>query len=196
MRFQPPGKIPAPTTLPGHGGPPPCGSARPTFSEAFFVEGSGPIKIRPATARERGFIRFLVLSANLYPLQLDWRRFHVAENGGRILGAGQIRVHSDGAREMASVVVARAYRRKGIGTRLVRRLLDGLQDRVFLCCREDLGPFYAGFGFQRISPESLPNSLGYLYRIEALGSLVLSVVRSTEPDLIAMARDPTLALSG
>jgi len=154
------------------------------------------ISFRPATARDQGTIRLLVVSANLYPLDLDWRRFQVAENGGRILGAGQIRVHPDGGRELASVVVARKYRRRGIGTELVRRLLDGRRDRIFLCCSENLGPFYTRFGFQRIPPEALPGRLEYLFRIEALGSLVLSVVRPSEPDLIAMARHPDGASSG
>ncbi len=158
--------------------------------------GMEKITFRAATASDQGRIRLLVLSANLYPLDLDWRRFQVAVNGARILGAGQIRVHPDGCREMASVVVARKYRRQGIGTELVRRLLNGRRGGVFLCCREDLGPFYARFGFRLIPPETLPDSLEFLYRIEALGSLVLSIFRPSEPDMIAMARFPDRVPSG
>lgn len=147
------------------------------------------MRLRPATPGDRGTIRRLVVSANLYPLNLDWRRFAVAENGAGILGVGQIRVHVDGSRELASVVVRKPYRRRGIGSGLVGRLLEGRRKRVFLCCRADLEPFYRRFGFIRVPPETLPDSLAYLYRIEALGSLVLSVFRR-EPDLVAMARQP------
>lgn len=157
--------------------------------EASDGEG-GFIRLRPAAPEDRGTICRLVVSANLYPLNLDWRRFAVAENGGGILGVGQIRVHNDGSRELASVVVRKPYRRRGIGSELVGRLLEGRRNQVFLCCREDLEPFYARFGFHRVPPETLPDSLGYLYRVEALGSLVLSVFRPDEPDLIAMARQP------
>lgn len=157
------------------------------------MESTNRITLRAAGQSDQGTIRRMVVLANLYPLDLDWRRFLLAKDGNRTVGVGQIREHPDGCRELASVVVERPYRNRGIGTRLVTRLVEKEREEVFLCCREDLGDFYGRVGFQPISPARLPNSLEFLYRIEALGTRVLTVFRPTEPDLISMIRVPPVS---
>ncbi len=73
------------------------------------------------------------------------------EAGGRVVGF--ITAVGDGV--LASYIplleVLPEYRGQGIGTELVRRLLDRLRDRymVDLVCDEDLVPFYERFGMVR-----------------------------------------------
>ena len=49
------------------------------------------INIRPATAKDGETIKALVRMARINPRNLDWRRFIVAEENGRVVGIGQVK---------------------------------------------------------------------------------------------------------
>ncbi len=68
---------------------------------------------------------------------------------------GFARVLTDGVYRavLEDVVVAEAYRSRGIGRRLVELLLAelGEVEEVMLGCMENLAPYYEQFGFKRVS---------------------------------------------
>jgi GNAT superfamily N-acetyltransferase len=91
--------------------------------ESITVAGLAPVRIRPATQYDQRDIEALVHSARPNPNDLDWRRFVVATDGVRIVGAVQLRRHADGSREPGSLVVRRQARRQGLAARLIDALL-------------------------------------------------------------------------
>lgn len=69
------------------------------------------IHIRRATSRDQDAIVALVRSERLNPTGLDWPHFVVAaDDGGRLVGAVQLRWLADGARELGSLIVLPALR--------------------------------------------------------------------------------------
>jgi hypothetical protein len=51
----------------------------------------------------------MVREARINPRNLHWSRFLLAEEGGRIVGIGQVKIHKNGTREVASGVVRHEY---------------------------------------------------------------------------------------
>ncbi len=82
------------------------------------------ITIRPATEDDQHAITRLVHDARFNPHGLDWRRFVVADESGRIVGCAQLKIHRHGTRELHLLAVERGRRGVGIGSRLVEALLD------------------------------------------------------------------------
>jgi N-acetylglutamate synthase-like GNAT family acetyltransferase len=114
--------------------------------------------IRKATKNDFLFILKLILGVGINPLGLDWRRFLVAvhENGGNI-GCAQIKIHKDGARELASVAVVPGYRHLGVAHGLIRKILENQESPIYLTCRESLVSFYERFGFyEMVNLNSMP----------------------------------------
>jgi GNAT superfamily N-acetyltransferase len=81
------------------------------------------ITIRPATEDDHDAITRLVHDARLNPNGLDWRRFVVADEGGRIVGCADLKIHRHGTRELHLLAVEPARRGAGIGSRFVEALL-------------------------------------------------------------------------
>jgi len=115
------------------------------------------LRLRAATAADSGRIRRLVIGAGLFPLDLNWRRFIVAEDGRQVVGCVQMRRHR-GADELGSLVVARSQRGRGVARLLIERLLEGEPGPVYLICAERLEPFYRRFGFNVVN-DGLPSAL-------------------------------------
>jgi N-acetylglutamate synthase-like GNAT family acetyltransferase len=128
--------------------------------------------IRPATAADQGEISTLVLSESLNPNDLDWRRFVVATDGARILGAVQMRRHLDGARELGSLVVRRQARGQGIATRLIAALLAAERGRVLMITGSAFAGHYARWGFRRIQLTAAPASIRRNYCIGRLAGII------------------------
>jgi N-acetylglutamate synthase-like GNAT family acetyltransferase len=126
-------------------------------------------QIRKARETDQDTIRALVRQARVNPLNLDWRRFLVAEVEGEVIGCGQIKNHRDGSSELASIVVEENWRLKGIASALIIRLLDGITDPVWLICQIDLVGFYTRFGFvERADSEDTPKHLRRAFRMVRL----------------------------
>lgn len=104
----------------------------------------------------------MVRGAHLNPLDLNWRRFLVAEDTTGIVGVGQIRPHKK-APELASLVVREGRRKQGIGGQLVRALIAQSPGTLYLFCGRDMEGFYARFGFQTLSVRESPPALRYKY---------------------------------
>ena len=58
--------------------------------------------IRPATEHDDAAIKAVIRAARINPNDLEWQRFLVVEDAGRIVGTGQIKPHADGTRELSS----------------------------------------------------------------------------------------------
>jgi GNAT superfamily N-acetyltransferase len=82
------------------------------------------ITIRLATEDDQHTITRLVRDARLNSNGLDWRRFVVADEGGRIVGCAELKIHRHGTREIHLLAVEPERRGAGIGSRLVGALLD------------------------------------------------------------------------
>jgi len=79
--------------------------------------------VRRARADDQPVITALVRQARLNPADLQWQRFVIAERDGHAVGVAQLRRHSDGSNELASLVVEPASRGHSVATHMVDALL-------------------------------------------------------------------------
>jgi N-acetylglutamate synthase-like GNAT family acetyltransferase len=113
--------------------------------------------IRPANAEDELAIKALVRSSNINPIGIHWQRFLVAEDSAsgarRIVGIGQVKVHGDGSRELASIATVPDRQGEGIATAIIETLLEAESRTspgpLYLTCRSQMEPFYQRFGFQK-----------------------------------------------
>lgn len=123
--------------------------------------------IRSATVADQATIKQIIHTARLNPFSLDWRRFLVAEDAGQIVGIGQIKPHSDGSRELASIAVIPERQKQGIASALIRELIgrDAGRGDLYLICRAELEAFYARFGFRALAFNEMPPYFRRLVRV-------------------------------
>jgi len=114
------------------------------------------LTIRPATQADQEMIRRLIKEAGINPMSLNWPNFVVAEDGGAIVGVGQVKTHGDGSRELASIAVIPARQSQGIGGAIIKTLLAREHGVVHLTCRRQLQGYYERFGFRRLEPVEFP----------------------------------------
>ena len=145
--------------------------------------------LQPAAEFHAAAIHKMVIGARLNPADLDWRHFIVALTPeGEVIGCGQVKSHRDGSRELASMVVHRAYRKQGIARAIIEKLVAENPPPLYLMCRSKLGPFYEKFGFRIITIEEMPR---YFQRISKLAGLAEIFSRSGET-LLVMKRESRL----
>jgi N-acetylglutamate synthase-like GNAT family acetyltransferase len=124
-------------------------------------------RLRPAVEADQKPIRALIRSVGINPMGLDWPRFWVAVDGQDwIVGCAQVKEHGDGARELASVAVRPAWRRRGVAADLVRHLMELHGPPLWLTCRSSLTEFYARFGFREVDEDpEMPRLLRRVRRL-------------------------------
>ena len=104
-------------------------------------------------------------------MALDWNRFIIASApDGTLIACGQIKPHSEGTLELASIAVHPDWRGQGLAREIIKRLVAETPRPIYLTCRSDLEPFYIKFGFR-----SLPSSelTPYFRRIQKLANLMM-----------------------
>ncbi len=123
--------------------------------------------MREARAGDKSAIRDLVCGERLNPLGLNWRHFVVATAAdGSVIGCGQIKIHSDGSRELASLVVREDWRGRGVGSAIVRRLAEHAPSPLWLMCRSELAGYYRRFHFREAgADEPLPLYFRWVRRL-------------------------------
>lgn len=132
--------------------------------------------LRPACAKDIWAIRKLVLSAKLDPTQIRWSQFWVIEGDGRLVACGQLRSFP-GAQELGSLVVAPAWRGRGLGSYLVKHLIQEATRPIYLeCLGKKLAEFYTRFGFVPIAWQELPQSLKWKFGVSQLVSRLLPMI--------------------
>lgn len=133
-------------------------------------------QLRPAIEADSSAIRTLVHQAQINPLDLDWPRFIVAVSpDGELVGCGQVKTHRDGSRELASIVVAPAFRNQGIARAIIEHLSGSHPGTLYLTCRSSLGPFYEKLGYRIIQQEEMPRyfrRISHLFRFMSKAHLV------------------------
>ena len=142
------------------------------------------MNIRPAQAADQKTITHIVRTAQINPMDLDWRRFVVAEEDGTIVGVGQVKSHGHGSRELASIAVIPERQRQGIGSDIIRTLLSNERETLYLMCREEMAAYYERFGFHQISTDQMPQ---YFRRMHRLTNSFLA--RKIGVRIIVMRRD-------
>ena len=115
-----------------------------------------PLTIRPATLTDQETIRLLIKEAHINRMSLHWPNFLVAEDGGAIVGVGQVKTHGDGSRELASIAVIPPRQSQGIGSAIIKALLARELGIVHLTCRAQLQGYSERFGFRRLEPPEFP----------------------------------------
>lgn len=131
--------------------------------------------VRKATSEDNWPIRLLVLSAQLDPTQLRWQQFWVIECDRQLTACGQLRNFSD-IQELGSLVVAPAWRGRGLGSFLTQHLISTATQPLYLeCLGQRLVKFYSRFGFVPIAFEDLPRSLKPKFRLSELGKKLIRV---------------------
>jgi N-acetylglutamate synthase-like GNAT family acetyltransferase len=140
------------------------------------------VTIRPAELSDHQAIQKLIRQVRINPMDLDWERFLVAVNEhGKVIGCGQIKPHSDGSRELASIAVLPEQRQQGIASALIEQLLAQSTGDLYLMCRSPLGTFYERFGFQTVEGNDLPP---YFKRMKRLARWIKSLDKNGETLLV------------
>ncbi|BAY11317.1 GNAT family N-acetyltransferase [Calothrix sp. NIES-2098] len=131
--------------------------------------------LRKATSEDDWPIRLLVLSAKLDPTQLRWQQFWVIECDRQLAACGQLRSFSN-IQELGSLVVAPAWRGRGLGSLLTQHLIATATQPLYLeCLGQRLAQFYSRFGFVTVAFEDLPRSLKPKFRWSELGRKLIRV---------------------
>ena len=142
------------------------------------------MNIRLATAADQKTVERMVHDAGINPISLDWRRFIIAEEDGQTIGIGQIKLHGDGSRELASIAVIPERQGQGIGSEIIRALLANETGALYLTCRQELETYYARFGFRRIERDEMTP---YFRRLMRLAGVFMTLARGKGP--IVMKRE-------
>jgi N-acetylglutamate synthase-like GNAT family acetyltransferase len=148
-----------------------------------------PVTLHPAVETDGAAIKSMVRAERVNPRNLRWSRFLVAEEGGRIVGVQQVRIHKGGTREVASRVVLPKFRRRGIGTELLRVALVREHGPLYLQCNEMWTRYYERFGFRRVEPSELPADLRREHRIARAVVALRSLFVRRKLSVIPMKRD-------
>lgn len=124
---------------------------------------SPEIVIAAASAADVDAIKSLLAEAGLPTAGVDehWRTFIVAREGTRIVGCGGAEAYQVAAL-IRSIAVAPEYRKKGLGRRLVRQILDRLSShglREFYLLTIDAEEYFVRRGFRTIDRDEIPPQL-------------------------------------
>jgi N-acetylglutamate synthase-like GNAT family acetyltransferase len=137
------------------------------------------VSLRRASKYDQPRIRQLVRGEHLNPMGLDWRHFWLAESSqGEVIGCGQVKPHSDGSRELASLVVVPSWRRQGVAAALIERLEDEAGAPLWLTCRSVLVPFYEQFAFAEITDDR--QLTPYFSRLRRAAKVFFMLARAQE----------------
>ena len=98
-------------------------------------------------------------------MALDWHRFILAiDPYGKVIGCGQVKPHSDGSIELASIAVLPEWRNQGVARRIIEYLLTQHPGTIYLTCQSKLGPIYRKFGFETVQSAEMTPYFSRLYR--------------------------------
>ncbi len=140
--------------------------------------------LRTAVESDSPRIRALIHRVGINPMDLDWRRFVIAESpGSPFLGCGQLKQHQDGSFELASLAVEEAYRGQGVARAIVEHFLAHSPRPLYLMCQPSLDPFYEKFGFQVIKLEEMPL---YFRRILRLVKILVLLTKHSAPSVMRL----------
>lgn len=147
------------------------------------------ISIRRAPEADQTTIVSLIRRAKINPRNLHCQNFLVAEENGQVVGIRQVKVHSQGRREVASGFVLPEYRRQGISSRLMNELLARETGPLYTMVNEKWAPYYEQFGFKRVDVSQLPSDFRKEYGIGRIVTLLLSIFAKDKIRIIPLKRE-------
>ncbi|DBA82923.1 hypothetical protein WJX77_002683 [Trebouxia sp. C0004] len=136
---------------------------------------------RQATAEDLVDIKRMVLKERMNPLGLPADRFIIAEDAeGKVMGFGQLQQQPNAEHvqflELRTLIVTDAARGQGVGSAVVKHLLEtpaAMTTDVYLSTLGSSIPFYKKAGFTLVPIRQIPRAMWF----EALaGSVVASLV--------------------
>jgi amino-acid N-acetyltransferase len=133
------------------------------------------VSIRPARQEDQPTIVALIRQAKINPRNLRWQNFLVAEEDGRTVGIRQVKVHSQGTREVGSGFVLPEYRQQGISARLMKDILARESGPLYTMIQEKWTPYYEQFGFRRAGANQLPPDFRKEYQISKMITGLISL---------------------
>lgn len=145
------------------------------------------VQVESASAGDIAAIRRLLVKVGLPFWRHHWQNFLVVRDGGRIVGAGQVKAYHGGTHELGSIAVDAAYRGRGIARAVLERLLEDRQEDVYLVCETHNQALYERFGFEVISIDSVPNDYRPHVRLISTLAAIDRLVRRRDP-VVAMRR--------
>jgi len=141
-------------------------------------------RIRPAARSDAQAIRTLIWQVGINPIGLSWTRFLVAvDETDRVIACGQIKPHSGGVRELASIAVVPAWRGQGLAQAIIQQLMAQAGSPLYLTCRAELGGFYARFGFVDLT---VAHQMPFYFRAVFVFTRLLNKLFSKAPKLLVM----------
>jgi N-acetylglutamate synthase-like GNAT family acetyltransferase len=149
-----------------------------------------PPAIRAAAESDAVAIRALIRDARLNPRDLDWRRFLVADDAGRVVACAQFRVHRHGTRELASVAVVPSRRGHGLGRAIAEAAIAREPARpVFLYTESRTAAFWEKLGFRTVDGDAVPADLRGPLLIGRIATVVYSLFVRHRLRIVVMRRD-------
>lgn len=148
------------------------------------------IFIRPAREEDQETIVSFIKEAKLNPRNLHWQHFRVAEKDGKIVGVRQVKVYSQGTREIASGFVLPEYRRQGISAHLMNALIARETGPLYTMVNQKRASYYEQFGFRRVDVSQLPSDFRREYRLGRIVTTLFSMFSKERIRIIPLKRDP------
>ena len=96
---------------------------------------------------------------------------------GQLVGCGQVKVHRDSSRELASIAVNKSWRGQGVASAIIRQLQRTYGRPLWLTCIDHLTPFYEPYGFVEIA--GLDQMPPYFRRAKRFFNLYLKLSHGT-----------------
>ncbi|HEV8566819.1 MAG TPA: GNAT family N-acetyltransferase [Actinoplanes sp.] len=149
------------------------------------------VDVRRAREHDQAAITAMVRQARLNPADLRWPRFVVAEHDGRIVGVAQLRLHPDGACELASLAVTPSARGQGVATKLVDALLQTQASEVYTLIDRPYVDHFRRWGFHEVDRAGLPRSVARVYRIGRAVTAVASLLTRRKIRIVPLRRTAT-----
>lgn len=146
------------------------------------------IKIRRATQDDQGLITAMVRRAHLNPRNLHWSRFWVAQLDEKVVGVGQVRLHSDGAHELASLVVQPSFRGQGVAGGIIDNLLADDHGDVYTLIDRSFIQHFQRWGFHLVEPDELPRSMMRTLRVGRIVTGVATLVTRRRLRIVPLKR--------
>ena len=120
--------------------------------------------LRKAVIDDAVKIRQMVRNEWLNPFELNWQNFWIVEKEYTVIACGQLRSKGN-IKELSSLVVSSEYRKQGIGTYLVRHIIEQTDKKIYLSCGSNLESFYSQLGFKQVSWSKLPSQLKFEFAL-------------------------------
>jgi N-acetylglutamate synthase-like GNAT family acetyltransferase len=149
------------------------------------------ITIRPARQEEQQTIVSLIHQAKINPRNLHWERFLVAEEKGQIIGIRQVKIHTQGTREVGSGFVLPKYQHQRVSAQLMEKILAREAGPLYLMCRKKWSPYYEQFGFRPVRIHQLPADFRKEYWVGKILTSLVSIFTFQNINIVPMKREQT-----